>query len=75
VRVYILLHILTAWRAVHSVRTSTERLIADNDPALEQPLFKIAQAHLQAEIPVHGATDDRRRKTIPVIERSAQDTK
>jgi hypothetical protein len=74
VRIYILLHILTAWRAVHSVRTGAERLIADDDPALEQSLFNVVQAQLKAEISVHGATDDRRRKTIPVIERSGEDT-
>jgi hypothetical protein len=37
--------------------------------ALEEQLFDVAQAQLEAEIPTHCATDDAGRKTVAVIKR------
>jgi hypothetical protein len=43
--------------------------VADDNAAVEQQLFDVAQAQLKVEKPAHGATDDRCREEVAVIQR------
>jgi hypothetical protein len=43
--------------------------VAHHDAALEQQLFKLAQAQPKPEVPVNGTSDKHRWKTITAIER------
>jgi hypothetical protein len=44
---------------------ASDRLVRHGHAALEEQLFDVAQAQLEAEIPTHCATDDASRKTVP----------
>ncbi|MGF6653007.1 hypothetical protein OKW34_003596 [Paraburkholderia youngii] len=51
------------------VAPAADRLVTDNDTALEQQFFNIAQAKLETEIPPNRETNDRRREPVAVIKR------
>ena len=51
-------------RIVSSLRDFL-RGVRHGHAALEEQLFEVAQAQLEAEIPTHCATDDASRKTVP----------
>ncbi|MGF6978231.1 hypothetical protein QFZ94_006746 [Paraburkholderia sp. JPY465] len=51
------------------IAPASYRFVADDNPALEQQLFDIAQAELEPEMPTHRATDDRCRKAMTVVQR------
>src|SRR6516164_1412847 len=51
------------------VTPASDGLVCHDHAALEQQLFDVAQAQLEAEIPSNRAADDASRKTVTVIER------
>ncbi|MGF6971791.1 hypothetical protein QFZ94_000218 [Paraburkholderia sp. JPY465] len=46
-----------------------DRLVTDNDTALEQQFFNITQAKLEPEIPPNREANDCRREPVAVIKR------
>ncbi len=51
------------------VAPAADRLVTDNDTALEQQFFNITQAQLEPEIPPNRETNDCRREPVAVIKR------
>ncbi|MGF6979938.1 transposase [Paraburkholderia sp. JPY465] len=51
------------------VAPAADRLVTDNDTALEQQFFNITQAKLEPEIPPNRETNDCRRQPVAVIKR------
>ncbi len=51
------------------VAPAADRLVTDNDTALEQQFFNVTQAKLEPEIPPNRETNDCRREPVAVIKR------
>jgi len=51
------------------VAPAPDRFIAHDNAALEQQLFDVAKAQLEAKLPAHGAADNGGRKAMTVIVR------
>ncbi len=51
------------------VAPAADRLVTDDDTALEQQFFNITQAELEPEVPPNRVTNDRRREPVAVIKR------
>src|ERR1700731_4867366 len=51
------------------IAPASDCLVRHDHAALEEQLFDVAQAQLEAEVPAHCATDNTRRKTVTVIQR------
>ena len=51
------------------IAPAADRLVTDDDTALEQKLFNITQAELEPEVPPNRMANDRRRKPVAVIKR------
>ncbi len=51
------------------IAPASDRLVADDNPALEQQFFDITQAELKPEIPAYCATDDRSQKAMASVKR------
>jgi len=58
------------WGPFTPFAPAADRLITDDDTALEQQLFNITQAELEPEVPPYRVADDRRREPMAVIKRS-----
>jgi hypothetical protein len=51
------------------VAPAPDRLVRHDHAALEEQLFDVAQAQLEAEVPAHCATDNAGWETVTMIER------
>src|SRR5690606_3674979 len=52
------------------VAPASDRLVADDNTALEQQFLDVAQAQLKSKVPAHRLADHHRKKPVTVIQRS-----